>query len=396
MKSIFGQNLFRLNESAFLRLDEKEFTVQPRNTNYSKDWHGDRDISPAEADHLFDVFHDSYTKSVGSSHDRDWFDRRAPNWIFYGTIDAGVAARLQHPQVDELDDKGNPTGNKKSVDLWRFTASYGNLPGVIKGAKEFEAAHGDEAVWAVLTPGLAKLITRKSEGKFFQAPKPFVKMLYPVLTQNGGNYLAQQIRCDDDGTLLAQTPEGKEIEKVVVLNKAYVSAFYPQYAEVIEDVIQNPDDPLTSKLFEIYAEAIKTGNFKKAKEDAVNEVAGHIFGLAWQTGLLQDTMDKADKFLGHIDRDVEAAKRGWESIDPDSRRAIKRMGIKALRSASPETRDWLKKNYSDLNVLWKMMHDPDYVEPPPVRDPFNPEPTIDDYSMNRPEKGVPPGPDERE
>lgn len=397
MNSIFAKRLYRFDDEMLQRLDEEEFTVQPKNHAYDATWHDPaKDKTDAETDHLFDVFKQSYEKSVGSSHDRDWFDRRAKNWVFYGTIDAGVAVRKQNPEIDEIGDDGKPTGNKVRKDLWRFTASYGNLRGVIDGAKEFQAAHGNEPVWAVLTPKLGALITRKSDGQFFQAPKPFVKALYPVLTQNGSNYLAGQIKLQPDGTLLATTPAGEEIEKIVVLNKAYVESFYPQYKDMFDEILQHPDDPLYGKLLEIYMEAVKSGDFKKATEEAFAEAVGDILSTLHSTGALKGMMDYTDRLQNHIVSDVEKAQGAWDSFSPGTQRAIKRLALGVLRSASPETREWLKTNYEQLRTLFKMMKDPDWVEPPPVRNPFADASWMSDDSEYEHSDGIPPGPDERD
>ena len=198
------------------------------------------DLPSSDRDELFANFKDSYERSVGSSHDRNWFDSRAGGWTFWGSIDGGIAARQQHPEID--DGKGGRT----RADLWMLKASYGkagSMKDTLKGGREFVETHGKEPAWAVLTPRLAKLVVKFSKGDFMQATPAMVKVLYPKLVssnQRGGAYFGSQIRCDSEGRLWAKTPDGRDLEKVVIVNNAYLDLF-PDYKSFVKELASCTD-----------------------------------------------------------------------------------------------------------------------------------------------------------
>lgn len=218
-KSIFESRLYRFG--GLQPLNEEEFRYY--------------DLPPDERAKMFDNFKDSYERSVGSSHDQRWFESRARGWTFWGSIDGGIAARMQHPWVN------GPGGMPERKSIWRLTASYGtkgSMLGTLRGGKEFLEKHGHEPAWAVLTPNLAQYVVKVSKGDFSIAPKSMVRELYPALTDGGHGRMAHQIQCDPDGTLWARTPTGKPIEKVVVVNNAYIDMF-PDYKDFIKASLQS-------------------------------------------------------------------------------------------------------------------------------------------------------------
>ena len=356
MHSIFESRMFRTGAGARGLLTEEEF-------QYGS-------LDPSQQDELFANFKDSYERSVGSAHDRNWFDSRA-GWTFWGSIDGGIAARMQHPEIDD----GN--GGRKRVGIWKLNASYGkngSFKDTLRGGKEFIEKHGKEPAWAVLTPKLADYVVRVSKGDFIIAPPDLVKALYPKLTdanQRGGGYFARQVSCDKDGRLWAKTPNGQDLEKVCVVNNAYLDLF-PDYRSFIDA-------------------AIKTGSIQKAAEE---ELAKDLAFFV-QSGMAKSVNDKIDATVGRLDKDVEVAKKVWFEIPQNLRSEIKGFATELWNRQDPQTQEELKQKYSDLSVLWKMLHDENYVEPPPVR--ANPDgETLHDDRTGQPSlPGTPPGPDER-
>lgn len=211
------------------------------------------DLSPQDKDALFSNFEDSYKRSVGSSHDRRWFEHRAYGWTFWGSVGGGIAARQQHPEIKDAN------GGTRRADLWMLKASYGSngsMKDTLKGGREFIEKHGKEPAWAVLTPRLANLVVKFSKGDFMQATPEMVKALYPALTsssQRGGAYFGHQIRCDENGRLWAKTPQGTDLEKVVIVNNAYLDLF-PDYKAFVKEIANGgnvtakPDEKVDSNV----------------------------------------------------------------------------------------------------------------------------------------------------
>lgn len=325
MHSIFESRMFRTGAGARGLLTEEEF-------QYGS-------LDPSQQDELFANFKDSYERSVGSAHDRNWFDSRAGGWTFWGSIDGGIAARMQHPEIDD----GN--GGRKRVGIWKLNASYGkngSFKDTLRGGKEFIEKHGKEPAWAVLTPKLADYVVRVSKGDFIIAPPDLVKALYPKLTdanQRGGGYFARQVSCDKDGRLWAKTPNGQDLEKVCVVNNAYLDLF-PDYRSFIDA-------------------AIKTGSIQKAAEE---ELAKDLAFFV-QSGMAKSVNDKIDATVGRLDKDVEVAKKVWFEIPQNLRSEIKGFATDLWNRQDPQTQEELKQKYSDLSVLWKMLHGEDVAEP---------------------------------
>ena len=55
-----------------------------------------------------------------------------------------------------------------------------------------------------------------------------------------GAYFGSQVRCDSEGRLWAKTPDGRDLEKVVIVNNAYLDLF-PDYKSFVKELASCTD-----------------------------------------------------------------------------------------------------------------------------------------------------------
>ena len=162
------------------------------------------ELSDSEIDTLYKNFHDSYVDATGSSWDKDYFERKARSWLFWGSENGGVAVRLQNSG------------------LLKLNACYGSPKAIFDGFKSMINEAGHLPIWGAMTENLSTMIEKASsrfgsDKTFKQVPEPLAK----VLTPNIAKIFGQGVTVNDDGTITAKTPAGADIKKVLVANNAY-------------------------------------------------------------------------------------------------------------------------------------------------------------------------------
>jgi hypothetical protein len=179
------------------------------------------DLSDSEQDRLYDVFRDSYIKSVGAAFDRDAFAWRAAGWIFFGNPPddsnpegpvGGIAVRRQQSNV-----------------MYKLVASFGDFRSILKGFDDFKSRHGNSPCWSILTPDIAKMVV-KHDKSFKILPGPVVKAMEGAIKKLS-NGEVQSVGLN--GVLKVNTPAGI-LDKIFVGNTPYINWLL--------DSIEDPDN----------------------------------------------------------------------------------------------------------------------------------------------------------
>jgi hypothetical protein len=167
-------------------------------------------LSDSEQQRLYDVFRDSYVKAVGAAFDEEDFAWRAANWSFFG---------------DPPDDS-NPNGpvggiavrKQQSNVMWKLVASFGDFRSVLRGFDEFKNKHGSDPCWSILTPDIAKMIT-KHDKSFKLLPGLVVKAMEGAIKKlSNGEVKSVGL----NGIMKVNSPAGI-LDKVFLVNVPYIN-----------------------------------------------------------------------------------------------------------------------------------------------------------------------------
>jgi hypothetical protein len=223
----------RIQQDDYENLDESEFSgfidfmetgwvfEQTRGSVLNEKEYTTNSLSDLEQQRLYDVFRDSYTKAVGAAFDQDAFAWRAAGWQFFGNPPddsnpnapiGGIAVRRQ-----------------QSNTMFKLVASFGDFRSILKGFDEFKSKHGNDSVWAILTPEIAKMIS-KHDKSFKLLPGVVVKAMEGAIKKiSGGEVKSIGL----NGVMKVNTPAGM-LDKVFLVNEPYI--------RWLLDSIEDPDN----------------------------------------------------------------------------------------------------------------------------------------------------------
>lgn len=152
-------------------------------------------LTTKEINDLYDLFHDSYMNSIGSSWSIEKFRNRIKDWMLFGNSEGFVTVRQQRSGMLKL------------------TGSAGNPKGVLFGLNELMLTN--RPIWGVVTPDIAAMLKKKG---FIIPNKIFVKLLFKLIPSN---VLGGEIQLNSDGTLKVSGNDGNSLDKIFVANKLY-------------------------------------------------------------------------------------------------------------------------------------------------------------------------------
>lgn len=156
-------------------------------------------LSDEEKETLYTEFKKAYEKATGAAWDEGKFISRAREWVFYGTIEGGIAVRPQRSG------------------LHKMVAAFGSPKKIIDGFNELDSALRNEPVWGVMTENLAIMLEKISKGNFKRPPAIFTKTVVPKIAHTFGDDVKG---VTSKGAIMVDTPAGVR-EKYFIANKHY-------------------------------------------------------------------------------------------------------------------------------------------------------------------------------
>lgn len=169
-------------------------------------------LTPEEQDELFNSFEASYKQAVGSSWDQRTFERRASNWLFFGSEIGGIAVR------------------KQNSGMYKFNAVFGSPRQIIPAYNELNQELRNEAVWGVMTLDIAKMLEKLSRKEFKMPPKLFTKTVIPHIAHIFGDRI---VDFTNDGGIIVDTPSGR-MTKYLIANRNY-------YKLLLDNATKHPE-----------------------------------------------------------------------------------------------------------------------------------------------------------
>lgn len=156
-------------------------------------------LSDEEKETLYTEFKKAYEKATGAAWDEGRFVSRAREWVFYGTIEGGIAVRPQRSG------------------LHKMVAAFGSPKKIIDGFNELDSSLRNDPVWGVMTENLAIMLEKISKGNFKRPPAIFTKTVIPKIAHTFGDDVKG---VTSKGAIMVDTPAGV-MEKFFICNKNY-------------------------------------------------------------------------------------------------------------------------------------------------------------------------------
>lgn len=167
------------------------------------------DKTDDEKDCVYQIFKDTYEKSVGHSYDRSWFDSHAYGWTFYGD---------EPDENDVTKPVGGIAVRKQRSGLHCLAGSFGPFKSVMHGFIDMKNDIGNDPIWGVVNPDIKNMLIRGSKGDYVDVPGPIIKALEPVI-----RHLKRGVKhVGLNGVITFSLPWG-DIDKVYICNKAYIN-----------------------------------------------------------------------------------------------------------------------------------------------------------------------------
>ena len=155
------------------------------------------DLSPEERDDIYNVFKQSYEKSLGTSWDYSKFQGRTRNWLFFGDKEGFVTVRPQRSG------------------LYKLTGVGGKLSSIKQGLEELKST--GNPVWGMADERISGILRRKFG---FSTPPVFVlKMLLKIIPK--GVFGGADFDINDDGSLTLHYSDVGDAKKYFIANKQY-------------------------------------------------------------------------------------------------------------------------------------------------------------------------------
>jgi hypothetical protein len=186
-------------------------------------------LSPDEQKHLYDLYKNSYDKSVGSAWTLQKFFDRAEDWIFFGDKNGYVAARPQESG------------------MYKLAVIGGNPRGILKGIQELSSLN--KPIWGMVSKDILPMMKKLG----FKTPNILVmKTLLKIIPKNV--FGQTDYKVNSDGSITLNYEDTGSATKYFVGNQ--------QYFDFLKTQIKDKMNPLklTNILKEIIKEAKQVGN----------------------------------------------------------------------------------------------------------------------------------------
>lgn len=186
-------------------------------------------LSPDEQKHLYDLYKNSYDKSVGNAWDSQKFFDRAENWIFFGDKTGYVAARPQESG------------------MYKLAVIGGNPRGILKGIQELSSLN--KPTWGMVSKDILPMMKKLG----FKTPNILViKTLLKIIPKNV--FGQTDYKVNSDGSITLNYEDTGSATKYFVGNQ--------QYFDFLKTQIKDKMNPLklNNILKEIIKEAKQVGN----------------------------------------------------------------------------------------------------------------------------------------
>lgn len=153
-------------------------------------------LSGVDLDRMYDIFSDSYNKSVGVSWSREKFMSRARNWEFHGDESGFVATRSQ---------RGG---------LLKLVGSGGNSRGILRGIKELLV--GSEPVWGFVSSDILGMATKLG---FISPPSIVIKGMMKIIPSSAFGDVSFVV--NGDGSVTFSYDDVGDARKYFIGSKSY-------------------------------------------------------------------------------------------------------------------------------------------------------------------------------
>ena len=191
------------------------------------------DLSDKEQDNIYQLYKNSYEKSVGNAWDEDKFFERAEDWNFFGDQIGYVAARLQ------------------GSGLYKLAVVGGNVRGILKGMQELTSLN--KPTWGMVSSDILPMMKKLG----FKTPNALIMnallRLIPKEIFGGVDF-----KINIDGSITLNYEDTGSAKKYFVGNQLYFDWLKSQIKDKIKDKI-NPMN-LTNLLKEVLLEAKQVGD----------------------------------------------------------------------------------------------------------------------------------------
>jgi hypothetical protein len=210
-KAYNHQSIFELGESLNYSFTDKDildiYVKRFEETEFKIN-----NLSNDEQDALYEIFRDTYTRATGAAFDKDDFDWRAANWTFFG-----IPPDENNPGMN-ASVGGIAVRRQMSNDMFKLVASFGAIRGVLKGFDEFIQKYGKSSIWGIMTPNLAKMLTKHNKD-FISPPVIVIKAMEGAIKKlSNGEVKSVSL----DGNISVDTPAGIMVKKFIC-NKVYAN-----------------------------------------------------------------------------------------------------------------------------------------------------------------------------
>jgi hypothetical protein len=167
------------------------------------------DLDAQEQEVLYNIFRDTYVKATGAAFDKDDFDWRASNWMFFGEPPNGTS--------NETAVGGIAVRKQVSNNMYKLVASFGNFRGVLKGFDELKQRANGASIWGIVDETIKRLIIKHD--KDFVAPPGIVVKAMEAGIKKLSNGEVKSVSLD--GSMQVDTPAGM-MKKYFIANKDYI------------------------------------------------------------------------------------------------------------------------------------------------------------------------------
>lgn len=183
------------------------------------------DLNDDEQINIYQLYKNSYEKSVGNAWDENKFFERAEDWEFFGDKEGYVAARLQNSG------------------MYKLAVVGGNIRGILKGMQELSSLN--KPTWGMVSKDLLPMVQRLD----FKTPNAvtmnLLLRLIPKEVFGGVDF-----KINLDGSITLKYSDTGDAKKYFVGNK--------QYFDFLKNQIKDKVNP--KKLVDILKESKQVGD----------------------------------------------------------------------------------------------------------------------------------------
>jgi hypothetical protein len=171
-------------------------------------------ISEEEQDKIYNIFKNSYEKSVGTSWTKEKFFGRAKNWIFFGDMDGFVAVRPQ------------------KSGFYKLVGVAGNGKSILRGVEELQS--NNYPVWGMVSDDIHKMALKKG----FKTPPSFLLKLLIKFIPNSV-FGGVDFDVNSDGSITLKYSDVGDSRKYFIGNDEYFKKLKKDIFPSFKDKISN-------------------------------------------------------------------------------------------------------------------------------------------------------------